>query len=89
MLFLLIPLILIRLALVELAGAYSEIEDLNSTDLFLLLMVILILFKFYEMICFCLFYIILFSKPFSFRFYYIFLLSTYFNIDCMIILSKF
>ena len=40
MLFLLIPLILIRLALVELAGAYSEIEDLNSTDLFLLLMVI-------------------------------------------------
>lgn len=50
MLFLLIPLILIRLALVELAGVYSEIEDLNSTDLFLLLMVILILFKFYEMI---------------------------------------
>ena len=56
MLFLLIPLILIRLALVELAGAYLEIEDLNSTDLFLLLMVILILFKFYEMICFCLFW---------------------------------
>ena len=65
MLFLLIPLILIRLALVELAGAYSEIEDLNSTDLFLLLMVILILFKFYEMICFCLFYIILYFFPFS------------------------